>query len=495
MPIRIGLFICEKMKRSAFLSVTVLASLMISMYACSSAPAETSSPVPAAENAAVAETEDAGGSEVKNWGGRAFNIISRGSDYGSWESFDVYTGEINGEPLNDSVYERNAAIMEKYGIEIVETKMGTLEEKIRNLVMAGDASYDAAVTSGVDASNLSTGCYLRNLNSLPTLDLTNTWWDQNAVHDFKFGEKLFMGVSDFLISDKDGSWVYVFNKRLADDLGVEYPYQAARDGTWTFDKMHSVASVAVADLDGDGAMKPKKDRFGVATENYDTYAAFFYSGARIFDIGDDGYPQYVLFSEYNETAYSKYLDLFVRDSTIYFHGESDTERVAFKDGRALFKGFTLLGVRNDFRDLEDDFGIIVAPKYDEAQKSYAHIVSIGTSGSVICVPLIIPDPEFTGSALDAVSRESTDTLLETYITKCFNGKYLRDEESCEMLELCFATRVYDISVIYTQWGLLSKFYGLKPKADFSIASLNASVEESIQSNLEETIEIYKSMEE
>ena len=489
------IMVCPKanMKKTRIICAMILTSILLGMTACGDTPVGVTDTV--ASGNTQTETEAVVGFVEKDFGGRAFNIISRGSEYGAWESFDVYTAETNGDPLNDAVYERNAMIFDKYGIDIVETKLGNLGQEIKKMVSAGDALYDAAVITGSDASVLSSENFMLDLNSLPELDLTNEWWDQNAVRDFGFGDKLFYCVSDFLISDKDGSWVYLFNKRIANELELEYPYQMVKDGTWTYEKMHSMAQIASADLNGDGKMSVKDDRYGIITEKYDSYAAFFYSGARIFDIGTDGYPEYVLYNNRNVEAYNKYLDLFVRDASIYRLGGS-TERQAYLDGRALFLGNTLMGIRDtEIRDLEDDFGIIPAPKYDENQENYGLIVSIGSSGSVLSVPLTAPDPAFSGYALDACSKESTDTLLDTYINKGFNGKYIRDEESSEMLKICFNSRVYDISIIYTQWGdLFSKLYGLNPQTKLDLASLNASVEASITESLNALLDLYKNLE-
>lgn len=480
------------MKKSRIVTILLLAVMMFSTVACSSHTAETGETVPTAEM--ESETAEVEAFPVQNWEGREFRIISRGSDYGAWESHDVFTDELTGEPLNDALYERNNIIFEKHGIEITESKQGKLGEVIQSMVTAGDTLFDAAVTAGADASTLSASNYLMDLHSLPNLDLTNEWWDQNAAQDFSFGNKLFMGVSDFLISDKDGSWIYVFNKTLSDELGLEYPYDMAREGTWTYDQMHRLASAAIADLDGDGKMAIEVDQFGVVTEEYDTYAAFFYSGARIFSIGESGYPEFVFYNERNAEAFNRYIELFVKDKDLYYAQWTSTkeELKAFIEGRGLFKGYTLGGLRiAEFREMEDDFGIIVSPKYDEAQENYAHVVSIGTSASVICVPVTAPDPAFTGYALEASSYESTATLIDTYINKGFNGKYVRDQESSEMLKLCFNSRVFDLSIIYTQWGgLFSKLYGLKPYSSINLASMNAAVESSVQQSLQEMIDMY-----
>ena len=135
-----------KMKKTLITAVLLLTSMLLFMSACSSESAVTIETLPAAQT--ETETEDADVFPVINWGGRAFNIISRGSDYGAWESFDVFTENQTGEPINDAVWERNNIIFDRYGIEIKETKRDKLADTIKSLVMAGDAEFDAAVTSG-----------------------------------------------------------------------------------------------------------------------------------------------------------------------------------------------------------------------------------------------------------------------------------------------------------------------------------------------------------
>nr|MBQ4318776.1 hypothetical protein [Clostridia bacterium] len=156
---------------------------------------------------------------------------------------------------------------------------------------------------------------------------------------------------------------------------------------------------------------------------------------------------------------------------------------------------TLLTIRQRYRDMEDDFGLVVAPKYTEEQESYAHVVSIGTSASVTVVPRTASDLDFTGFVLEAMSFESTETLRDSYLKVAFNGKYLRDEDSIEMLDLGIDTRVFDLSIIYTNWGTnwLITLYNVKPGQDFDITSVYASTEEATKTAIENTLELYNAL--
>ena len=57
----------------------------------------------------------------------------------------------------------------------------------------------------------------------------------------------------------------------------------------------------------------------------------------------------------------------------------------------------------------------------------------------------------TGAALEAMAYYSVDTLTTAYYDNALKSRYIRDEESGEMLDILFATRVYDLGFIFN-WG-------------------------------------------
>ena len=44
----------------------------------------------------------------------------------------------------------------------------------------------------------------------------------------------------------------LFNKKLFDDLGEEYPYELVKSGKWTFDEFKRLVEAGTKDLNGDG---------------------------------------------------------------------------------------------------------------------------------------------------------------------------------------------------------------------------------------------------
>ena len=121
----------------------------------------------------------------------------------------------------------------------------------------------------------------------------------------------------------------------------------------------------------------------------------------------------------------------------------------FQEGRTLLASFALTNL-NGLRDCEYGFGILPYPLFNEAQPEYNNLIS-----TVLVPTASVPgnsvDPEMTGAALEAMAYYSVDTLTTAYYDNALKSRYIRDEESGEMLDILFATRVYDLGFIFN-WG-------------------------------------------
>ena len=62
------------------------------------------------------------------------------------------------------------------------------------------------------------------------------------------------------------------------------------------------------------------------------------------------------------------------------------------------------------------------------------------------------DPERTGMVLESLAYESMKRVTPAYYDKTLIGKYFRDDESVEMLDIILKTRVFDLGWYY-QLGL------------------------------------------
>ena len=125
-------------------------------------------------------------------------------------------------------------------------------------------------------------------------------------------------------------------------------------------------------------------------------------------------------------------------------GNSHYEMI-FKNGRSLFT-IAEIKASSKYRDMEDTFGIVPIPKYDEEQEQYySHRTHICL---VMSVPVTNQRPEDTGKIMDTFSYLSYTDILPIFYNEKVAQKGLRNEESIEMLGIIAETRSFDIGEAY-----------------------------------------------
>ena len=104
-----------------------------------------------------------------------------------------------------------------------------------------------------------------------------------------------------------------------------------------------------------------------------------------------------------------------------------------------------LGAATSFRDMENDFGIMPLPLYDESQERYYNSAA-SWSISLYSIPNNAwQDEDFAraGWITQALAYESLYSLTPAYYEVTLQNKVARDEQSARMLDLIFASRTYD----------------------------------------------------
>ena len=90
----------------------------------------------------------------------------------------------------------------------------------------------------------------------------------------------------------------------------------------------------------------------------------------------------------------------------------------------------------------------------------------------------------SGAVLEALAYESVDTLTVAYYDNALKTRYVRDEESGAMLDIIFATRVYDLGFMMDVGGLSSLVGNLYNKKSTDFASAYAKAEPKAIEQLE-----------
>ena len=429
--------------------------------------------------------------------GHVFTFLSHqegvaGWDWVTMDPRELFAEEETGDPINDAVYTRNAIIEEKYDIKIEMVTNTDERSLLRKTVNAGDDAYDAVIIYNNNVPGTITADLLMEISYLPHIDLSKPWWDP-SVNSMSVANKQFLLAGDLLILDNEATNGIIFNKDLMADLGMELPYNMVKEGKWTMDKMLELTKGAEADLNGDGVLDYDSDRFGFMVFN-DTLQALLVAGGGAFAQKDKDDIPYMSFAEpKNLNVLEKAMNLmFKNDNPSVFNVQSVDAGTGnatwmrayydtFQENRALFM-WIRMRVVEAFRGMDANFGIIPMPKYDEAQPNYCSLVNPYT-GVLMGVPKSAGDLERTSIILESLSAESKYTLQPAYYDIALNRKFTRDEESSEMLDIIFSSRVYDIGGVYSFGSVFSDFNTLASNQDRNIMSYyekkSASMENAI----------------
>ena len=453
------------MKHAKNLFILLLAALMVMLPVTGCSDATSENTVDTAADTTAVETEPV---ETKltpdlpemDFEGYTFRMMTKGLYNVHWRSIDAVAEELTGEPINDAVFNRNTYVSEKYNVkfeEVIHTDMNPTP-LAQKLIQAGEDGFDVLL-HGNEMRSLITGGMMLDLNTIPYMDLTKPWYDQNANAALSIGGSLYMTAGDMTIMDNNATWCLQFNKALADDLALGDLYAMVQEGTWTIDVLKTAVEAASQDLNGDG-VHDEFDQWGIEGESFNTMALMMGAGVKAFDKDESDMPFLAIGSEHYINTFQKAVAingnmdacLYVDNYTSKYPGESvwsDCMDKCFSEGRALFN-FAGMNRVTLFREMETDFGILPIPKWDEAQEEYHNVVSLYCA-AMIAVPKTAGNTERTGVVLEAINAESMYTLTPAYYDITLKTKSARDEESSAMLDIIFSSRVYDLGNMFA-WG-------------------------------------------
>ena len=136
-----------------------------------------------------------------------------------------------------------------------------------------------------------------------------------------------------------------------------------------------------------------------------------------------------------------------------------TRMSLFPKGNILFE-FMQAGdlLLSQMREMEDEFGVLPMPKYDENQAE--HYTMIDGGADIMTVPVTATNLELIGAVVEAGSASSYHGLMPIYMNLAMEQKGTRDEESISMLRYVLDSRVVDFAYLYD--GTKGFTFKLKP---------------------------------
>lgn len=417
-------------------------------------PDDGSVQMTATEEDTTEETkEELGVPQSADFGSEVFRILTAGNV--AHEDFKYV--EESALVLDNAQYKRKALVEQNYNIQIEQTRKqgyssggGPGFMQISTDVNAGDCNYDLALIAGYDVSVLAYSGFLYDLNSVPGIDLTKSWWDQKARESLSVRGVMFFTTGEITVSDNNAAFVIMFNKDLLSDNGLEDPYQLVYDGKWTLDRFAEMCKTVTEDLNQDNVMD-ENDRFGLLVWDDSVVGIVNAAGERCCTINDDGIIELTLYNETTLSALEKYFSIAYDTQYAFTYqrknlGNQESEQKLWEGDHGLF-WTTYMGIVPRFREMESDFGLLPYPKLTETQENYYSTVAPYNS-QFICVPLIQNDVERTGIITEALAYYGKEIVTPAYYDVNLIGQTARDEESADMLDIIFDSLVFDIGYYY-----------------------------------------------
>ena len=398
-------------------------------------------------------------------------VIDGGQDT-RWYINDEDSDTSSVPTLSWAFYNRNSFLEEYFNINI---RMRKLEKKYgmntELTMMANSGADNVDVVLGIAADVMPSAIpngLVADLNKLDGLNLGASYWDQRIQSGYQINGKLFTLEGDFTVFDELCTYGVLANGSLwglwgyYDTYGS--PLEVVKDGKWTYETMCAMFRDRSDLNNGSGEALTKDSKWGLLTESPLPYILYLGSGKSTILTQEDQSLKLV-FTERTENALcqdmlDKLLKGIAENGEVLFadasHGVlSDANAWGeiwgmFANNQALFYTTTLSSAINISGMMKDSFNVMPTPMYEEGQDGFYSYCSAYSH-----LPLMIPanalrHADRTAKITDAMgyfsryaAKEGQRTVVAAEYEWLMINKICQTSEDQEMLELIFASKVFD----------------------------------------------------
>ena len=366
------------------------------------------------------------------------------------------TGDSTGSGvINDAVWERNT-LFEEYGnlnFVLIPIDTDNASGHVQREVQAGTGDFQLVTQpTGYTAGLATTGVLYNYLNL--DIDYDVEWWDAGTL-DFALDGRVFFMNGPFNFVDDDVTYLMTFNKKLHNDYNLANPYDLVRSGDWTMETFLSTVKGLSTD-NGDGVWNDE-DTYALASSG--SWDTFFYAADLKFvnSSRELEHPELAMDESDLERALNllEWTRTLFHNDNIKYQGPEATN--IFVDNRAFYFMEVASLLRSLNAQMEEEYGVIPAPKYDKNQKH--HTAWSHDIGSTLSMPTTVGelDNDAFSRVLELYVVLSQKLVRPAYYDTMLTTRNVRDSDSAEMLHLIFSHRIYDMAVYFGELGFRELF--------------------------------------
>lgn len=404
----------------------------------------------------------------------------------------------DGSKIDSAVYERELKVEGMLNSKIEYDKVNGENadhgpiDVIRTLVDADDPTYDVFSASFFVTAPWSSQGLFADLKACEHLDLSREYWSQYYNEKAKIGEKIYTCTGSAAISTIRFMFCVYFNKELAAQHQIPDPYEMVLNGEWTLEKELSLTKDIYSDLNHNNTADAK-DLYGLGLFNGFMVDGFT-SSCDLMMIGRDDNGDPVI-----EVDAARYQDTLEKVHALIFDSQgtwSETFDVEeFSASLRVFQHSWIYAAEQELmRNMEEEYGIIPFPKYDEHQSEYYSYAE--DQVSVFAVPKTSRKTDAAGATLEALAYISHEQVLPVYYEEVLKTRYLAGEKNGNILDGMRANYMLDTAWIYCNFlnDMPQMMRKMTADGKTNFASRFAATKETYAERLEELVNNFKESE-
>ena len=431
------------------LLVLLLTALLLATSCGNAGTAETET-TPTADTSPVetetAETEIPDGLPEMDLEGYTYRMSINGNDE---RRAQTYVEELNGEIINDAVYNKMIAVEERFNTEITMAELINTDDKlesIKNSIIAGDDAFDIVQGHDITMAQYSMQGLYYDLYDVPYLDFSKPWWPAATTESMTVAGQMYMMFNNISYNNLASTRIMFFNKDMMTDMGLEFPYQQVYEGTWTLDSMQVMVDQGYVDTNGNGE-KDLSDKFGYISPNY-FYAVMEPFRLEPYQKDADGNLYYNFDLDKMMTLTEKYYALLFGNGGYVNVNVDDKTYDVFTQGNAMFMyaSFSYAIMKFSYGDVV--FGVLPMPKLDEQQDGYYG----GSTDRPIAIPITAAaNLDKIGLITEALNAEGYKQVFPAYYETAMKSRYADQTDDAAMMELIHDNTIISFTYLFGEY--------------------------------------------
>ena len=368
-----------------------------------------------------------------------------------------YAGHIEQEVIGDNenldivytkIYERNLKVAQRLNCDLNFISSGTtywadFTEVVRRYIQSLDDSFEIVVTSNNTVIQEKLFSLFHNLNDSLYIDIEQEWWYKDAIMELSVDNYYYRFLyGDIMLGGIGYAGCIFYNKDLygqyVDPGNPEGLYDYVFNGTWTFERFAIEVANSNIDLGGEN------DIHGYSLFRAAEPLHYFPVSCDVefYQRDDEGMPVITVNNQKAVEFTQKLYDLLYNNpgAWLFFPNQTGIEvyhTTDFMDRKVMFSlGNIISFLDPNMRAMEDNFGVLPYPKWDEQQEEY--ITMMANASTLVAIPKSVSEDRAlreTSAVIEAMCSEAYQNIAPAFYETACKRAYSRDDTSAEILDI------------------------------------------------------------